>query len=55
MFFALLGGLSVFRALGIVLGPVAFATAAAMAETLRESDVREADREPPRALTRYAE
>ena len=37
MFFALLGGLSVFGALGIVLGPVVFATAAAMVETLRES------------------
>jgi predicted PurR-regulated permease PerM len=37
MFFALLGGLSVFGALGIVLGPVAFATAAAIVETLRES------------------
>jgi predicted PurR-regulated permease PerM len=29
MFFALLGGLSVFGGLGVVLGPVAFATAAA--------------------------
>ncbi len=38
MFFALLGGLSVFGAVGIVLGPVAFATAAAMVETLRASD-----------------
>jgi predicted PurR-regulated permease PerM len=36
MFFALLGGLSVFGALGIVLGPVAFATAAAIVQTLRE-------------------
>lgn len=36
MFFALLGGLSVFGALGVVLGPVAFATAAALVETLRE-------------------
>ena len=36
MFFALLGGLSVFGALGVVLGPVAFATAAAIVETLRE-------------------
>jgi predicted PurR-regulated permease PerM len=36
MFFALLGGFSVFGALGVVLGPVAFATAAAIVETLRE-------------------
>ena len=36
MFFALLGGLSVFGALGVVLGPVVFATAAAIVETLRE-------------------
>jgi len=42
MFFALLGGLSVFGALGVVLGPVAFATAAAIVETIREpvGDVR---------------
>lgn len=50
MFFALLGGLNVFGALGIVLGPVAFATAVAMIETLRESDPREADRKPARVL-----
>ena len=36
MFFALLGGLSVFGALGVVLGPVAFATAAAIVDVLRE-------------------
>jgi predicted PurR-regulated permease PerM len=36
MFFALLGGLSVFGALGVVLGPVAFATVAAIFDTLRE-------------------
>jgi predicted PurR-regulated permease PerM len=36
MFFALLGGLSVFGALGVVLGPVAFATVAAILDTLRE-------------------
>jgi predicted PurR-regulated permease PerM len=36
MFFALLGGLSVFGALGVVLGPVAFATVAAIVDTLRE-------------------
>jgi len=36
MFFALLGGLSVFGALGVVLGPVAFATAAAIVEALRQ-------------------
>lgn len=37
MFFALLGGLSVFGALGIVLGPVAFATVAAIVDMLRET------------------
>jgi predicted PurR-regulated permease PerM len=36
MFFALLGGLSVFGGLGVVLGPVAFATVAAIVDTLRE-------------------
>ena len=36
MFFALLGGLSVFGALGVVLGPVAFATVSAIVDTLRE-------------------
>jgi predicted PurR-regulated permease PerM len=36
MFFALLGGLSVFGALGVVLGPVAFATVAAIVDTLRD-------------------
>jgi predicted PurR-regulated permease PerM len=36
MFFALLGGLRVFGALGVVLGPVAFATAASIVETLRQ-------------------
>jgi predicted PurR-regulated permease PerM len=35
MLFAMLGGLSVFGGLGIVLGPVAFATAAAIVDTLR--------------------
>jgi predicted PurR-regulated permease PerM len=39
MFFALLGGLSVFGALGVVLGPVAFATAAGIVETLRQPAV----------------
>lgn len=39
MFFALLGGLSVFGALGVVLGPVAFATAAAIVEALRQPAV----------------
>ena len=38
MFFALLGGLRVFGPVGIVLGPVAFATAAAIVEALRQSD-----------------
>lgn len=36
MFFALLGGVTVFGALGVVLGPVAFATVAAIVDTLRE-------------------
>jgi predicted PurR-regulated permease PerM len=36
MFFALLGGVSVFGGLGVVLGPVAFATVAAIVDTLRE-------------------
>jgi predicted PurR-regulated permease PerM len=36
MFFALLGGLSVFGGLGVVLGPVAFATVAAIVDTLRQ-------------------
>lgn len=35
MLFAMLGGLSVFGGLGIVLGPVVFATAAAIVDTLR--------------------
>jgi predicted PurR-regulated permease PerM len=35
MLFAMLGGLSVFGGLGIVLGPVVFATAAAIIDTLR--------------------
>ncbi|HZR22864.1 MAG TPA: AI-2E family transporter [Vicinamibacterales bacterium] len=39
MFFALLGGFSVFGGLGVVLGPVTFATVAAIAETLRERDL----------------
>jgi predicted PurR-regulated permease PerM len=38
MFFALLGGLSVFGGLGVVLGPVAFATLAAIVDTLREPE-----------------
>ena len=41
MFFALLGGLGVFGALGVVLGPVVFATAAAIIETLREPTTAE--------------
>jgi len=39
MFFALLGGFTAFGGLGVVLGPVAFAMVAAIAETLREPDV----------------
>jgi predicted PurR-regulated permease PerM len=42
MFVAMLGGLQAFGALGIVLGPVAFAAAAALVEVLREA-------QPPRA------
>jgi predicted PurR-regulated permease PerM len=38
MFFALLGGLSVFGGLGVVLGPAAFATVAAIVDTLREPE-----------------
>jgi predicted PurR-regulated permease PerM len=38
MFFALLGGVTVFGGLGVVLGPVAFATVAAIVDTLREPD-----------------
>lgn len=41
MFFALLGGLGVFGALGVVLGPVVFATAAAIVEALREPTMAE--------------
>ena len=37
MFVAMLGGLQAFGALGIVLGPVAFAAAAALVEVLRET------------------
>jgi predicted PurR-regulated permease PerM len=35
MLFAMLGGLTVFGGIGIVLGPVVFATAAAIVDTLR--------------------
>jgi predicted PurR-regulated permease PerM len=38
MFFALLGGFNVFGGLGVVLGPVAFAAAAAIVQTLRERE-----------------
>jgi len=38
MFFALLGGLSVFGGLGVVLGPVMFATVAAIIDMLREPE-----------------
>jgi predicted PurR-regulated permease PerM len=43
MFVAMLGGLQAFGALGIILGPVLFATAAGMVDVLREM-------QPPRAL-----
>jgi predicted PurR-regulated permease PerM len=46
MFFALLGGVTVFGGLGVVLGPVAFATVAAIVDTLRE---------PPRRLHRLVD
>jgi predicted PurR-regulated permease PerM len=36
MFFALFGGVAAFGVLGVVLGPVAFATLAALVDTLRE-------------------
>ena len=36
MFFALLGGVAAFGALGVVLGPVAFATCAALVDALKE-------------------
>jgi predicted PurR-regulated permease PerM len=36
MFVAMLGGLQAFGALGIILGPVVFATAAAILDALRE-------------------
>jgi hypothetical protein len=36
MFVAMLGGLQAFGALGIILGPVLFATAAAIVDVLRE-------------------
>jgi predicted PurR-regulated permease PerM len=38
MFLALLGGVSVFGGLGVILGPVAFATLAAIVDTLTTSD-----------------
>jgi predicted PurR-regulated permease PerM len=38
MFFALLGGFNVFGGLGVILGPVAFAAAAAIVEALRERE-----------------
>jgi predicted PurR-regulated permease PerM len=44
MFVAMLGGLQAFGALGIILGPVAFAAAAAMLDALRET-------QPPHALS----
>ena len=37
MFVAMLGGLQAFGALGIILGPVLFATAAAILDVLRET------------------
>jgi predicted PurR-regulated permease PerM len=38
MFFALLGGVNVFGGLGVVLGPVAFASAAAIVQELRQRE-----------------
>jgi predicted PurR-regulated permease PerM len=43
MFVAMLGGLQAFGGLGIILGPVFFATAAAILDLLRET-------QPPHAL-----
>jgi predicted PurR-regulated permease PerM len=37
MFVAMLGGLQAFGALGIILGPVLFATAAAILDVLRDA------------------
>jgi predicted PurR-regulated permease PerM len=42
MFFALLGGVTVFGALGVVLGPAAFATVAALVDTLDDQTARDA-------------
>ena len=44
MFVAMLGGLQAFGALGIVVGPVAFAAAAALVEVLRETQPARAPR-----------
>jgi predicted PurR-regulated permease PerM len=41
MFFALLGGFTVFGAIGVVLGPAVFATAAAIVDTLRLPETEE--------------
>jgi predicted PurR-regulated permease PerM len=46
MLFAMLGGLSVFGGLGIVLGPVAFATAAAILELLPARQADQSARHP---------
>lgn len=47
MLFAMLGGLTVFGGLGIVLGPVAFATAAGIVDTLRASEADQSAAAPP--------
>jgi predicted PurR-regulated permease PerM len=46
MFVAMLGGLQAFGALGIILGPVIFATAAAILDVLRETQPSRAVRAP---------
>jgi len=48
MFVAMLGGLQAFGALGIVLGPVTFAAAAALVQVLRETQPRVPRTEAPR-------
>jgi predicted PurR-regulated permease PerM len=46
MFVAMLGGLQAFGVLGIILGPVIFATAAAIFDVLRDTQPSHAVRAP---------
>jgi len=48
MFVAMLGGLQAFGALGMVLGPVTFAAAAALVDVLRETQPRSPRADAPR-------